>query len=154
MPSIECRPPTNSPLSERKDQLALHGPHIPINIGLDQGYDEALPERVPQLQAKGLPALIDTGAVTNYIDETLAKQLGLPEINKQTVVPAHGGPKEIKSYLGQIYIPAAAYTIFGEFGGLDLVASGHQCYAVLGREFLMGFRMDYDGRTGIVTLSW
>ena len=154
MPRIECLPLTNSPLPDRKDQLALHGPLIPIDIGLDQNYDQTTPEIVPDLQRKGLPALIDTGALSNYIDNALANQLNLPPIDKQTVLPAHGGAKLITSYLAQIHIPKLAHTIVGSFGGLDLIATGHGCYAILGREFLADFEMSYDGRSGRVFLTW
>ena len=41
----------------------------------------------------------------------------------------------------------------GQFGGVHLVAAGQRHSALIGRSFLMHFKMTYDGRTGAVELE-
>jgi hypothetical protein len=153
MAKIRCLILDDAQLPEIRDRLILYGPLIPIDIGFDPDHDETTPGLIPKGQEKGLVALIDTGSATNYIDATVAKRLGLPEINKDTVVGPIGGPQEITSYLAQIHIPSIPFMITGEFGGLDLISSGMGYSALLGREFLMHFSMSYDGLAGEVFLS-
>jgi len=137
--------------ADKRDLLAFCGPTIPVHIGLDRNYDPDRPTIVPKLAISTERALIDTGATLSYIDLTLAKRLALPEIDKEAVTPILGGRQVIVTYMAHIHIPSLAFTLIGSFGGVDL-APFHVA-AVLGREFLMGWKMKYDGTTGIVTLE-
>jgi hypothetical protein len=145
-------PPSSLPLTE-PELMAWLGPMIEVEIGLDPTYDPTRPQKTPKLEATGVWALIDTGAAMSYIDVNLAKNLHLPEIDKETVAPVLGGPQEIVTYLGQLHIPSLAFTVNGQFGGLELIRSQFSAAAILGREFLMTCRLTYDGPTGKVTLS-
>ena len=55
-------------------------------------------------------------------------------------------------YLAHIYVPSLDMTINGRFGGVHLIAGGQRHSALIGRSFLMNFRMVYDGLTGTVEL--
>lgn len=52
-----------------------------------------------------------------------------------------------------MHIPVFAFTMWGEFAGVHLAAGGQRHQALVGRSFLRRFRMDYNGRTGEVTIS-
>jgi hypothetical protein len=141
------------PLNESELMVAL-GPVLGVEIGFDPTYDPGHPDIVPKLAATDVRALIDTGAMMSYIDLRLAKTLQLPEIDKEEkVIPVLGGPQEITTYLGQIFIPSLSLTINGHFGGLDLVNQHFNVAAILGREFLMNCVLSYDGMTGRVVLG-
>lgn len=147
-------PRTPSSALDERDLLAVLGPMIDVEIGFDPDYDPDDPATMPpKLAATGVRALLDTGAAACYIDTSLAIRLNLAAIDKQLVTPVLGGVREIVTYLGQIHIPSLAFTIYGSFGGLDLVASGLQFAAVLGREFLMHCKLMYDGPSGGVWLE-
>ncbi|HXQ53528.1 MAG TPA: retropepsin-like aspartic protease [Stellaceae bacterium] len=145
-------PPSSLPLT-KPELMAYWGPMIEVEIGFDPTYDPAQPQKVPNLVATGVRALIDTGAMMSYIDLSLVGRLQLPEIDKETVAPVLGGPREIVTYLGQIYIPSLAFTVNGHFGGVELIRGHFNAGAVLGREFLINCQLAYDGPSGQVTLS-
>jgi predicted aspartyl protease len=122
-------------------------------IGFDPTY---VPGRVPpqpvHLPPTPHPALIDTGATESCIDSGLAMQLNLPIIDQRPISGIHGAGL-VNVHLAQIHIPSLAYTIWGAFCAVDLVAGGQAHYALIGRTFLRDFTMVYEGRTGTVTLS-
>ena len=98
------------------------------------------------------PALVDTGARENYIDSSLAQDLGLPFVEER-LVSGTVGRHPANVHLAQIYVPSLDETISGEFSAVHLAEGGHHHRALIGREFLQGFVLFYDGRTGEVTLS-
>ena len=133
------------------DYLVFHGPTLPVHIGFDPAHPpgSAAP---PNLQSQGLYALVDTGATTNCIDNGLALQLNLPIVNQQEIAGV-GGRMTVNVYLCQIYIPSLMFTDFGSFAGVNLIAGGQAHHALIGRTFLKNFTLNYDGRTGAVTIS-
>ncbi len=56
-------------------------------------------------------------------------------------------------HLAQIYVPTLAFTLYGAFARVDLVAGGQPHVALIGRTFLQHFRMVYEGATGTVSLE-
>ena len=94
MPSTECGFPTSP------DLLVQVGPMMLVNIGFDPSYPSEEPG-IPDLQAEGMRALIDTGASECFIDNSLAVALRLPIVDRQTVSSAHG-TADVNSYLAQI----------------------------------------------------
>jgi len=139
------------PTTDKRDLLAFCGPTLEVDIGLDQKYDPDRPAVVPKLAQQRVRALVDTGATASYIDSQVARRLGLPQIDKETVTLALGGQQIIVTYLAHVHIPSLFFTLVGPFGGLDLRPLN--VAAVLGREFLMDWKLKYDGTTGVVTLE-
>jgi len=129
--------------------LVAHGPELIVDIGFDPNYSGT--GRPAGLGATGLPALIDTGAYVSFIDADLATSLKLPAVDQQTV-SGSAGKHSVIMYLGHIYIPALEVTITGQFGGVHLVSGGQRHSALIGRSFLMHFKMTYDGISGQVEL--
>ena len=56
-------------------------------------------------------------------------------------------------HAAQIHVPALGFTHYGQFAGVDLIGGGQQHVALIGRTFLRGFQMFYDGTTGGVTIT-
>ena len=132
--------------------LALHGPTILVDIGFDPAFDPANITNPPVAAITNMPALVDTGASQSYIDTAVATALGLPIVDKETL-SGSSGPHSADVYLAQIHIPGLAYTIWGRFAGVNLVAGGQTHAALIGRTFLQYMVMNYDGITGRVTLT-
>jgi hypothetical protein len=59
----------------------------------------------------------------------------------------------VNVYLAQIHIPSLAFTIYGGFAGVHLMAGGQTHRELLGRTFLQHYTMVDEGRSGIVTIS-
>jgi gag-polyprotein putative aspartyl protease len=132
--------------------LIQYGPTLIVSIGFDPNYNPATPTVLPIPGIVGVDALVDTGASESCIDSLLAAQLNLPVVDKRPISGIHG-KEEVNMHLAQIYVPALAYTIYGAFAGVHLVAGGQTHKALLGRTFLRRFRLIYEGDTGSVTIS-
>jgi len=133
------------------DLLVAYGPTLFVNIGFDPKYDPKAPS-VPTPGITGIYALVDTGASQSCIDSMLATQLGLPVVDKITIAGVSGG-QEVNVHLAQVHVPALNWTIYGLFAGVHLAAGGQAHKALIGRTFLQGFTMVYEGKTGLVTIS-
>ena len=83
---------------------------------------------------------------------TRAPQMQLPAVNQQ-VVSGSNGKHTVTMYLAHLYIPSLDITHSGQFGGVHLIAGGQRHSALIGRSFLMHFKMTYDGLTGTVELE-
>ncbi len=99
-----------------------------------------------------VPALIDTGAHQSCIDAHLAIDLGLKPIDK-VIISGAGGAKEHNVYLAHVIIPQIDIVQYGRFAGVDLKAGGQVHEVLLGRTFLDGCIMIYDGIRAQVTLA-
>jgi predicted aspartyl protease len=131
------------------DLLIFYGPTLVVNIGFDPAYKAG---GVPVPGIIGISALVDTGATESCIDSALASQLNLPIVDRRMISGVHGR-QEVNIHLAQVHIPSLAHTIYGAFAGVHLVAGGQPHKALIGRTFLQGYTMVYEGRTGTVTLS-
>ena len=151
MATVDCGFP-DLPGDIQRKLLVEVGPTIPVAIGFDPGYDEFVDAR-PMLPPDLYPALIDTGASDNSVDDELAIGLRLPVIYYEQEVSGSAGTHTVTVYLVQIHIPELGRTISGQFAGLHWAAGGQLHRAIIGRSFLSDFALHYDGRTGTVTLS-
>jgi len=134
-----------------EELLSFWGPQLFVDVGFDPSYVIG-GGKVPIPGKQGLPALVDTGAGESCIDSLLAAQLNLPIVDKRLVAGAHGA-KEVNMHMAQIHIPSLQFTLYGEFAAVDLRAGGQSFDALIGRTFLRGFKMVYDGTTGSVEIS-
>lgn len=131
--------------------LVVQGPTLVVDIGFDPAFT-ATSVGVPNLAQRGVPALVDTGAHESFIDNDLAISLKLPVVDRQKVSGSNG-QHEVSVYLAHIHVPSLVVTQLGRFGGVHLAAGGQRHSALIGRTFLMHFKMIYDGRTGVVELT-
>jgi hypothetical protein len=131
------------------DLLVQLGPTLKVDIGFESVPN---PKVVPNLAAKSVRALVDTGAVASCIDSVLAMSLQLPVIDQRNC-SGIGGVTKVNMHLAQIYIPSLDHTLYGAFAGVELASGGQWHQALLGRTFLQPFNMVYDGPSGVVTIS-
>lgn len=149
MPTAQCGFESSGPLGSIR--LVFFGPTLFVDIGFDPAFD-VKSGKAPNLAMKNVGALVDTGATESCIDSSLAMSLTLPVVNRMEVSGVHGR-KEVNVYLAQIHVPSLPFTIYGNFAGVDLKAGGQPHSALIGRTFLRMFKMEYDGKTGKVTIS-
>ena len=128
------------------------GPAVPVQIGHDPGFDDAI-EPLPLLPPDLYPALVDTGASGNSIDIELAARLRLPVYEYDVPIAGSVGENTANIYLAQIYIPGLNRTISGQFTSVNLAGGGQYHRAIIARSFLQDFVLHYDGRTGEATIS-
>jgi hypothetical protein len=130
------------------DLLAEVGPTLRVDLGLKS---RSHPPEPPDLQAKGLHALIDTGAGANAIDDALTQHLGLPPTEEGESSGVHG--KAMTTfYLARLYVPALDLRLFERFAGAKLEEGDQTHRVILGRSFLRRYRMVYDAISGQVEL--
>ncbi len=135
-----------------QDILVSKGPTLFVDIGFDKDYDPKNPAGAPKPDLVGVSALVDTGATQCCIDNLVAQKLNLPIVDKQKIAGV-GGKHEVNMYLAQVHVPDLDLTMWGSFVGVDLAAGGQIHNALLGRTFLRGLSMIYDGSTGTVKIS-
>lgn len=128
------------------------GPTLWVDIGFDPDFKVQDPPMLPKPSITKVEALIDTGASESCIDALLASQLKLPIVDKRKF-GGIGGEQIVDMYMAQIHAPSLNFTVYGLFAGVHLAAGGQRHKALIGRTFLQGFTMVYEGRTGTVILS-
>ncbi len=133
------------------DALVRLGPALLVDIGLDSSFSPSsgIP---PNLARTQVPALVDTGAMINCIDSALARELGLPIINRRDVSGIHGS-MPTNMHLAHLYIPSLNAVIRGQFAGVHLAAGGQPHVALIDRTSLRHFTITYNGVTGAVTVE-
>ena len=96
-------------------------------------------------------ALVDTGASHTCVDADLAPALGLPVVQRSPVSGVHG-KLVVNFYPAHLYITELRVVFDGIFAAVHLQSGGQSHVVLLGRSFLQGFLMQYEGRTGSVTI--
>ena len=126
------------------------GPVLDVLIGFDPNYRSGAPLTLP---SQPLRALLDTGATISSIDERLARTLNLTVVDsvKQTGI---SGEVECDVCLAQIEVPSLQVIFNGRFATLPLAEEGQPYSAILGRDILRYFRMQYDGPTDTLTIEY
>jgi hypothetical protein len=130
------------------DLLAKLGPTLRVDIGL---RSRAPPGEPPDLPAKRIRALIDTGAGAGCIDERLAERLRLP-ISGKSEISGIGGRHDAFIYTARLYVPELDRLVSQSFAGVKLDEGDQWHSVILGRTFLRPYRMNYDGGTGQVEI--
>ena len=131
------------------DLLARLGPTIRVDVGL---RSRSAAGQKPDLPAKRVRTLIDTGAGGDCIDERLAQRLSLP-VTDEGEISGVGGKHHALIYTARVYIPELDQLLFQPFAGVKLEEGDQWHRLILGRGFLRGFTMRYDGVTGAVTVE-
>lgn len=131
MPIFNCSPPVRAGVA-RSVQLIVHGALVPLVVRSDSGAEA-------KLQAK-----IDTGSEYTVIEEDLAKQLQLVEIDQATINTVGQQQIVLTVYRAELEIPPLGIREWGKvLGGV---------VTLLGREQLRECELSYSGPSGIVTL--
>ena len=132
----------------RPDQTALleFGPSLEVVVSplVD-------PPR-PPTEGHTTHALVDTGATQSCIDVQVAESLDLPVVDFVMIAGAAGESRH-PLYAARVAIPALEIFEFGAFAGVDLGAGEQPHRVLLGRTFLQGTVMIYDGIRGQVTIA-
>jgi hypothetical protein len=130
------------------EELAIVGPMLEVQVGFDPRFAPDAIHRVarPAIPLRTYLALIDTGCSHGTIDAALARELDLPVVGS-TVCTGSQGRHEVQVCEGQVYLPAFDHTVFGQFGMTRLPAPER---VILGRTFLRGWTLIYNGQIG----SW
>ena len=97
-------------------------------------------------------ALIDTGAEESCIDERLARSLRMPVVDTIAIFWAGESP-EHNVHAANIVVPHLELAVQGRFVGIDFIPGDIPQEVILGRTFLEGVVMIYDGIKGEVTIS-
>ena len=127
-------------------RLVGAGPTIEVVVSALIASDELLPP------TRTTHALVDTGAAQSCIDNDLARELDLPVIDQMTVSGA-AGAQQHDVYTARVEIPSLEIAEFGAFAGVELAAGGQLHRVLLGRTFLRGTVMIYDGIRAQVTIA-
>ena len=93
-------------------------------------------------------ALIDTGASGSCISEDLAKELGLPIVDRMEVTGV-GGRRVHNVYLAHVVVKQLGVESRGAFIGVPRLGAQP---LLVGRDFLANVVLIYDGVTGVVTI--
>lgn len=133
----------------RADLLVRIGPTIQVDIGLKSRSPAGSP---PDLAGKKIKALIDTGAGGDCIDDDLAQRLNLPVMDEGEISGV-GGRHHAFIYTARLYIPQLDKLLFQPFTGVKLHEGEQWHRVILGRSFLRGYRLIYEGVTGQVEIS-
>ena len=131
------------------DLLVRLGPTIQVDIGLKS---RSLAGEAPDLAEKKVKALIDTGAGGDCIDDGLARRLNLP-ITDEGEISGVGGRHRAFIYTARLYIPQLDKLLFQPFTGVKLHEGEQWHRVILGRSFLRGYRLIYEGVTGQVEIA-
>ena len=148
MPSIQAGFKAGAGREASADLPVRLGPTIHVDIGL---RSRGKPGGAPDLPAKKIKALIDTGAGGDCIDDELARRLNLP-IHDEGEISGVGGRHHAYIYTARIYIPKLNRLLFQPFTGVRLQEGEQWHRVILGRSFLRHYRMTYDGTTGQVEI--
>ena len=132
------------------DTLVRFGPSIKVLVTPYPDPNQSEP--APHPAARLTLALVDTGAAESCIDTQLAEQLGLPAIDTKWLAGV-GGATEHPVFMAYVSVPELGLTHYGRFAGVELSDGGQQHGVLLGRTFLSGVTMVYDGPNASVRVS-
>lgn len=131
------------------DLLVQFGPTLKVDIGRKL---KSVPGEKPDLECKGIKALIDTGAGGDCIDDRLAQKLNLP-VTEEGEISGVGGRHHAYIYTARLYVPSLNRLLFQQFTGVKLAEGQQFQRVILGRTFLRQYRLIYDGLTGEVDVE-
>ena len=95
--------------------------------------------------------LLDTGASSTCLDRSIAKKLGLKVVDIGPVFTPSGTIEDSPRYEGQVFIDGHPFHVARACEG---VLANQGLIALIGRDILSRGKLEYDGRTGIVTFRF
>jgi predicted aspartyl protease len=133
--------------------LRQHGPPVQLVFGISQAFADQLLQQGTQLPAPvSGNALIDTGASSTCIDETIASTMGLPVIDVVSMASASHSATRQSVYPIHMQIVGSPITVeVPNAVGANLQPQG--IIALIGRDYLQHCTLHYNGVTGETTLA-
>lgn len=136
-----------------KVALIQRGPVIPVVIAPDQAFAAALQSAgkpIPQ-PVTGL-ALVDTGATTTCVDDTIAQKMGLAPSGTAKLSSASHHATQCLTYPVQLHFPAWNVSLQAPRAmGVTIASQG--IIALVGRDLLQNCVLVYNGADGSFTLA-
>lgn len=126
-----------------------HGPLVPVRVTIDRTLRRAYESAARTLPApiQGL-ALIDTGAVQSGLDEEVALSLGLNPVGVSEMLTPTGEATKVGVFWGEVAFETVEFQpLRQQFLGMKLGynVGASKVVAILGRDFLRGGKLSYDG---------
>jgi hypothetical protein len=134
-------------------RLTTEGPTVPVAVGLTAQHMDVL-QRLGQPIPNPISgfALIDTGASVCMLDDSIVNQLSIPPLGtRQIHSPA--GPTQQYTYPASLSFPGTTLPniAFSDFISGPLLPTG--IIALIGRNVLSSFVLNYNGPGGHISLS-
>lgn len=144
--------------------LQIIGPLLQVEVSVASALAQHLASQGQPLPAPVSGwALVDTGATSTCVHETVIAGLGANPIGVATTGTAHG-PVQRALYAARLNFPAEGFNLeFSSVIGVDLAgqsppetkeAGRLPLIALVGRDILMGCVFTYNGPGGFFTLSY
>lgn len=138
-------------ISRTRSQLDSKGPIIQGAITHSDSQREVLEGEGQRVESITGNVLFDTGASRTNLDQSAAHQLGLRIVGKGDLSSATEVNKRTYIYEGQVIINGHHFPV-NQTPGVNLAP--HGLIALIGRDLLSLGKLEYDGRTGIVTFKF
>ncbi len=133
--------------------LAKQGPIVQAIIGIGTAFSEELAHQgIASPGPVAGSALIDTGASTTCIDDSIAWSMGIPSLDKVLISSASHPATQQHVYAVTLEIVGSPIRLeVPRAVGASLQSQG--LIALIGRDFLQHCTLHYNGVIGAVTLS-
>jgi predicted aspartyl protease len=137
------------------EHLRNVGPRLPVEIAIPDTLATALSQKGETLPApvSGY-ALFDTGASITGIDEEVLKQLGLNPIGITNISTPSDGQVEAALYPAKITFPTTPMPTFNFTSVVGIKLKNQGYLALIGRDFMSGMIVIYDGVGARVTFAF
>lgn len=134
--------------------LQPHGPGLAVEVGVPSAHAAALTAGSHPLppSAPG-SALIDTGASVSAVDLTILQGLGIRAVNSIPLVTPSGTTTQ-GVYVVRLTFPGSPIPTLDPVPVMGSSLQGFGHIALLGRDFLAGALMNYDGVHGYWTIAF
>lgn len=133
--------------------LSQRGPLVQVVLSIGKLFSEQLAQQSLELPTPvSGNGLIDTGASTTCIDDSIAQQMGLPPIDVVMMASASHSSTRQNVYPVQMEIVGSPVRVeIPKAIGASLTGQG--IIALIGRDYLQHCTLHYNGLTGAITLS-
>ena len=136
-------------------RLFVNGPRLNIEISVPDALAQTLTtdnRTIPQPEIGA--ALLDTGASNTCIDITIAQKLGLQIVNRIKMRTPSDDDCEQDVYAAKLAFPGTTLPPLPLLNVAGAKLANQGLAALIGRDFLLGKTLHYDGHLSIVKLIW
>jgi predicted aspartyl protease len=135
------------------DVLSRQGPLVQVVISIGKFFSEQLAQQGHELPSPvtGV-ALIDTGATTTCIDDSIALQMGMPAVD--VVMMASASHAATRQNVYSVHMEIVGSPIRVEVPkAMGASLKGQGIIALIGRDYLRHCTLYYNGIMGEITLA-
>ena len=154
MPTLTLRSQAskNGEIVAAPEGLAQRGPIVPVTLTVSDAHRQALEQAAkPSPRVVNGLALIDTGASHTCLDESTAKDVGLPVIDRATITSASHADNNVPVFSAKLAIIRFSDINLERVPGANLKPQG--LIALIGRDVLSRAVLVYNGPDGSVSIS-